>query len=160
MKASVFLIHAGALALLALAAGCNRNHLGAGDVIQTKFPGQVTAGGGTSGQVLARNTKPVTDGAYAGGHPGMAGGAGGNTGGTAMGGTVQESGQGPSRGTTQPASAGQAGASLPPGDMSRQGAAGARPGGAGEQGSAPPAGDTKPAAATHRDSPAPAAPAR
>jgi hypothetical protein len=155
-------MHAGALALLASTAGCDRNHVGAGEVIQTKFPGQVTSGGGTSGQVLTRNAKPVTDATYAGGHPGMAGGAEGNTGGAATAGTVQESGQGPSRGVTQPASAGQPGATPQPGDLSRQGAAGARPGGAGEQGSAPPAGDTRPAgaAATQRANPPPAAPAR
>jgi hypothetical protein len=164
-------MHAGALALLVAAGGCNRNGLGTSGVIQTKFPGQVTAGGGTSGQILAQNAKPVTDATYAGGHPGMAGGAGGNTGGAAMGGTVQESGQGPSRGTSTPAGAGQQGAVLPPGDMGKAGAEHARPGGAGQQGAAPPAGETaaKPAgqgahtadgAAVQRDNPAPAAPAR
>ena len=65
-----------------------------GSVLQTKFPGQVSAGGGTSGEVLARNAKPQTDGSYTGGTPFHAGGAGGNTGGTATGGTVQESGKG------------------------------------------------------------------
>jgi hypothetical protein len=164
-------MHAGAVALLLAATGCDRNGVGASGVIQTKFPGQVTAGGGTSGQILAQNAKPVTDGTYAGGHPGIAGGSGGNTGGAAMGGTVQESGQGPSRGVTQPASAGQPGANLPPGDMSKAGAEGARPGGAGQQGAAPPAGESpaKPASATsstsggaavQRDNPPPAAPAR
>jgi hypothetical protein len=137
-------MHAGAAALLLAAGGCDRHAPGAGNIIQTKYPGMVTAGGGTSGQILTQNAKPVTDGTYAGGTPGIAGGSGGNTGGAALGGTVQESGQGPSRGTTQPASAGQAGATLPPGDMGKP--AGPAPAPAGT--------------ASHQDNPAPAAPAR
>lgn len=85
-------------------------------VVQTKYPGQMTAGGGSSGEVMARTARPETDASYAGGTPGIAGGAGGNTGGAETGGTVQESGQGPSRGVTQPASAGRPGATLQPGD--------------------------------------------
>jgi hypothetical protein len=120
MKALVFLMHGCACALLLAAGGCNRDHVdSATGVRQTKFPGEVTSGGGTSGQVLAQNTKPVTDGTYSGGTPGIAGGAGGNTSGAATGGTVQESGQGPSQGTTQPSSAGRPGANLPPGDMGK-----------------------------------------
>ncbi len=83
--------------------------------IQTKFPGQVTAGGGTSGQVMARSAKPETNAAYAGGTPGIAGGAGGNNAGAAMGGTVTETGQGPSSGVTAPVSGGQPG-NKPSGD--------------------------------------------
>lgn len=67
---------------------------------QTGFPGQVSAGGGTSGEVMGR-AGPVREGAYAGGTPGIAGGSGGNTGGAATGGSVQESGRGPSQGTTE-----------------------------------------------------------
>jgi hypothetical protein len=70
---------------------------------KTAFPGMVTAGGGTSGEVIARSVKPVTDGSYAGGTPGIAGGAGGNAGGTATGGAAQESGHGPSGNTAPPA---------------------------------------------------------
>jgi hypothetical protein len=106
--------------MLLASAGCHREATDAATgVRQTKFPGMVTAGGGSSGEVLARNAKPVTDGTYAGGTPGIAGGAGGTSGGAATAGHVQESGQGPSSGTTQPAAAGQAGASLPPGDMGK-----------------------------------------
>jgi hypothetical protein len=65
-----------------------------GAPVQTRFPGQVTAGGGTSGEVLAQAGR-VAEGSYAGGTPGIAGGAGGNTGGPATGGTVRESGRGP-----------------------------------------------------------------
>jgi hypothetical protein len=120
MKALVFLMHGCACALLLASGGCNRDHVdSATGVRQTKFPGEVTSGGGTSGQVLAQNTKPVTDGTYSGGTPGIAGGSGGNTSGAATGGTVQESGQGPSQGTTQPSSAGRPGANLPPGDMGK-----------------------------------------
>jgi hypothetical protein len=124
----------GALAL----AGCDSGRQAASEgVIQTKFPGQVTAGGGTSGAVIARTSRPVTDGTYAGGTPGIAGGSGGTTSGAATAGTVQESGQGPSQGTTQPDSAGRPGTKLPPGDMGRQ--------------AAPATGEAAGGAAVHRD---------
>lgn len=142
MKASIFLAAAGAALALA---GCERGrHEQVGGVLQTKFPGQVTAGGGTSGQVLARNAKPVTEGSYAGGTPGIAGGSGGTTGGAATAGTVQESGQGPSRGTTQPSGMGRPGATLPPGEHG--------------QPATPPPGPAAGTAAQH-DNPPPAAPA-
>jgi hypothetical protein len=100
-----------------LLAGCQRAEAPAAHgVIQTKFPGQVTAGGGSSGEVMARTARPETDATYAGGTPGIAGGSGGNTGGAETGGTTQESGQGPSQGVSQPASAGRPGATLQPGD--------------------------------------------
>jgi hypothetical protein len=70
---------------------------------KTAFPGMVTAGGGTSGEVIARSAQPVTDGSYAGGTPGIAGGAGGNAGGASTGGTFQESGHGLSGNTAPPA---------------------------------------------------------
>ncbi|MDL2357197.1 MAG: hypothetical protein QFF03_18230 [Pseudomonadota bacterium] len=92
------------LAAAALAGGCNRQDKAADiGVRQTRFPGMVTAGGGTSGEVMARNQKPATDGSYAGGTPFHAGGAGGTTGGTATAGAVQESGHGPSGVTAPPA---------------------------------------------------------
>lgn len=68
---------------------------------QTAFPGQVTAGGGSSGAVMARTARPESNATYAGGTPGIAGGSGGNTGGAATGGTVTEAGQGPSSGTSR-----------------------------------------------------------
>jgi hypothetical protein len=88
-----------------LASGCSRRE-GAADagMRKTNFPGMVTAGGGTSGEVMARSQKPATDGSYAGGTPFHAGGAGGTSGGTATAGAVQESGHGPS-GTTKPPAA-------------------------------------------------------
>ncbi|WP_020655744.1 hypothetical protein [Massilia niastensis] len=117
MKPTTILMSSCLAALALLASGCDRGRTPAADgVLQTKFPGQVTSGGGSSGEVLARSARPTTDATYAGGTPGIAGGSGGTTGGAAMGGTVQESGQGPSSGTTQPASAGQAGTTLPSGD--------------------------------------------
>jgi hypothetical protein len=81
---------------------CSRDP-GNAAVRQTQFPGQVTAGGGTSGEVIARAGKPVADGSYAGGTPGIAGGSGGTTGGAATAGTAQESGHGPSGNTAPPA---------------------------------------------------------
>jgi hypothetical protein len=89
-----------------LAAGCSRqgqDKAADAGVRKTGFPGMVTAGGGTSGEVLERSRKPVTDGSYAGGTPFHAGGMEGNTGGTATGGAVQESGHGPSGKTPPPA---------------------------------------------------------
>lgn len=147
MKALVFLMHGAACAVLLASSGCNRDRADAATgVIQTKFPGQVTAGGGTSGQVIARSSKPVTDATYAGGTPGIAGGAGGTSGGTATPGTFQESGQGPSKGTTQPSSVGRPGTTLPPGDMGKA--------------PAPTPAETQGGAATHRENPTPAAPGR
>ena len=98
-------------------AACQRDQAPATHgVIQTGYPGQMAAGGGSSGEVMARTARPETDATYAGGTPGTAGGAGGNTGGAETGGTVQESGQGPSHGVSQPSSAGRPGATLQPGD--------------------------------------------
>jgi hypothetical protein len=54
---------------------------------QSRFPGQVSAGGGTSGEVMARN-KGVADTPDPSGTPGIPQGAGGNTSGAAMGGTT------------------------------------------------------------------------
>lgn len=97
--------------------GCQRAEAPAAHgVVQTRYPGQMSAGGGSSGEVMARSAHPQTDATYAGGTPGIAGGAGGNTGGAETGGTTQESGQGPSQGVTQPSSAGRPGATLQPGD--------------------------------------------
>ena len=126
-------------------AGCDRGHTDAKDgVMQTKFPGQVTAGGLTSGQVMARTSKPQTDATYAGGTPGIAGGSGGTTGGAALGGTVAETGEGPSRGVTNPSGA-MEGGNKPPGDYGKPPAnapmAGVTAGGAGtasNQETAPP----------------------
>jgi hypothetical protein len=100
--------------MLLSAAGCKRH--GDDAMKETKFPGMVSAGGGTSGQVMARSSKPKTDATYAGGTPGIAGGAGGNNAGAAMGGTVRETGQGPSSGVSTPSSgtAAQTGATQKP----------------------------------------------
>ena len=107
----------GAVALLAGLSGCDRGQAPASDgVIQTKYPGQVSAGGMTSGQIMARTARPETDATYAGGTPGIAGGSGGNTSGAETGGETRETGQGPSSGVTQPSSAGRPGSELPSGD--------------------------------------------
>lgn len=145
MKASTLAL--GILAACAGLAGCDRGHTNPKDgVIQTKFPGQVTSGGLTSGQVMAKSPKPETNAAYAGGTPGIAGGAGGTTGGAALGGTVAETGQGPDKGVTPPASAAQPG-NKPLGDNggppANAPAAGVTPVGAG----AATNNDAKPAAA-------------
>jgi hypothetical protein len=106
MKSKQLIVIAGLAAVLA--AGCSRRDNAAADagMRKTNFPGMVTAGGGTSGEVIARNKKPATDASYAGGTPYHAGGAGGTAGGTATAGAVQESGHGPS-GTTAPPAAKQ-----------------------------------------------------
>jgi hypothetical protein len=103
MKSKILIVIAGLAAVLA--AGCSRRDNAAADagMRKTNFPGMVTAGGGTSGEVIARNKKPATDASYAGGTPYHAGGAGGTAGGTATAGAVQESGHGPSGKTAPPA---------------------------------------------------------
>ena len=104
------------LAALVLLAGCDRNRAAhVAGIEQTKFPGQVTAGGGTSGEILENNKRPTTDATYAGGTPGIAGGSGGTTGGAATAGTVRETGQGPDKGVTNPGGSSQ-GTQLPSGD--------------------------------------------
>jgi len=107
-----------AVAVLLVAAACKQH----GDDAQrkTRFPGMVTAGGGTSGQVMAAHGGPKTDAGYAGGTPGIAGGAGGNTSGAETGGSVRETGQGPSQGVTPPSGAGTQGTTqTQPGDHGR-----------------------------------------
>jgi hypothetical protein len=109
MKPSTLLMQTGAaVAALALLGGCKEH----GDATQAKthFPGMVTAGGGTSGEVMAANSGNKTNAVYAGGTPGIAGGAGGNTSGAGTGGTTHETGQGPSEGVTPPSSAAAASA--------------------------------------------------
>jgi len=145
MKVSLLL--PGVLAACIALAGCDRGHANPKDgVVQTKFPGQVTAGGGTSGQVMARSSKPETNAAYAGGTPGLAGGSGGNNAGAAMGGTVTETGQGPSAGVTAPVSGGQPG-NKPSGDNQAR-----PPADAAAAGATPAAAATGSGAATNHDS--------
>ena len=72
--------------LLAACGESNRPVTGDGAVVQTRFPGQVTAGGGTSGEVLARSAATQETPAPSG-TPGIPQGSGGTTGGAAMGGT-------------------------------------------------------------------------
>ena len=89
MKASTILIHGAVAALAVLASGCDRGrNPSVGGIEQTKYPGQVTAGGATSGAIIARTAKPVTDATYAGGTPGIAGGSGGTTSGAEVGGAI------------------------------------------------------------------------
>jgi hypothetical protein len=86
-----------------LATACSRQDSAADSGMRkTKFPGMVTAGGGTSGEVIALAKKPVKDGSTTGGTPFHGGGAGGTAGGAATAGTVQESGHGPSGKTAPP----------------------------------------------------------
>lgn len=116
MKASTILIHC-TLATLALSvSGCHRGgNPSVGGIEQAKYPGQVSAGGATSGTIIARTAKPAVDATYAGGTPGIAGGSGGTTSGAETGGTVRETGQGPSTGVTNPSGT-QQGTRKPPGD--------------------------------------------
>lgn len=95
-------------ALLGALAACERNESASAGASQTHFPGGVTSGGGTSGEVMARagsaKSAPATTGAPAGGEgargqapapggsvsgtPGIPEGAGGTPSGPAMGGTT------------------------------------------------------------------------
>ena len=138
MKALTFLMHAGAAALLLSAAGCKEH--GDEAMRETKFPGMVSAGGGTSGQVMARNGGPKTDATYAGGTPCIAGGAGGNTSGAGTGGSTTETGQGPSSGVSKPASG-----------PAQMGATQQNSGDSGINPVQPPSGQAPQPAAAHRD---------
>ena len=81
--------------LAACDGGASAAHNG---VRQTGFPGQISAGGGTSGEVMARSSQPATGsqegmrGQAAGGSiagtPSIPEGSGGTTSGAAMGGTT------------------------------------------------------------------------
>ena len=163
MKVSTLAIGAVACAMFA---GCDRGNSNASNGIeQTKFPGQVTAGGLTSGQIMARTARPEVNAVYGGGSPFIAGGSGGNTGGAALGGTVAETGEGPSRGVTDPSGAMQGG-KKPPGDFGAPPAdapmAGVTPVGAGAASNQEntPAGARAPgSAATDQEAKPPAAPA-
>lgn len=119
MKASTILIHGLLAATAVLAAGCDRGrNPSVGGIEQTKYPGQVTAGGRTAGAIIAASPKPVVNATYAGGTPGIAGGSGGTTSGAETGGAVRETGQGPSSGVTDPSGA-QSGTRTPPGDYGK-----------------------------------------
>lgn len=119
MKATTILIHGALAALAVLAGGCDRGrNPSVGGIEQTKYPGQVTAGGRTSGVIIASTAKPVTDATYAGGTPGHAGGSGGTSSGAETAGTVRETGEGPTSGVTNPSGA-QPGTQTPPGDYGK-----------------------------------------
>jgi hypothetical protein len=132
-------------------AACDREG-GSHEVRQTKFPGQFSAGGGTSGEVMARNST-ATSGRASSGTPGIPQGAGGNTGGAAMGGAVAgstASGQEGVRGQT-PGGTGVSGTPGIPegagGNPSGAAMGGTTPGAAGSQVAPPQA--TPPGPATH-----------
>jgi hypothetical protein len=77
-----------ALAALVLAGGCTEQHgISPGTVKQTKFPGQLAAGGPGSGEVMQRTRQSSTS-SMPSGTPGIPEGAGGNTSGPGMGGTT------------------------------------------------------------------------
>lgn len=98
---------AAVVGLLAACSESDSDRAGTG-AQQTRFPGQVSAGGGTSGEVMARSAPPADTAAMPSGTPGIPQGSGGTTSGAAMGGT-----HGPSTG----ANAGQEGmrGQAPPG---------------------------------------------
>jgi hypothetical protein len=96
-----------ALAIVVLAACGDRDSVRDG-VRQTHLPGMVSAGGHTSGEVMAAATPSAPPQPGPAGTPGIPKGAEGNTGGTAMGGTT--------------ASAPAAGAAAPTGPASAAGA--------------------------------------
>lgn len=73
------------LAAVVLLAGCGRHEAATPGVRQTGFPGMVTAGGHTSGAVMAANTPGGAVHPGPAGTPGIPGGAGGNPGGAALG---------------------------------------------------------------------------
>lgn len=138
------IVRSAALAALVLAGGCTEQHgISPGTVKQTKFPGQLAAGGMGSGEIMQRTNNTTTASSMPSGTPGIPEGAGGTTSGTGMGGT-----------TPNAAVAGEApkermqGEVTLTGDPARAGAANAPP--TGPQGNnvgAPPAAAAAPAAA-------------
>jgi hypothetical protein len=106
-----------ALAVAALAwvalAGCGERGDSVRDgVRQTRLPGMVSAGGHTSGEVMAAALSPSTASQRGpAGTPGIPRGAEGNTGGTAMGGTTASAPSAGAEAPTGPASAAGAAAS-------------------------------------------------
>lgn len=79
-------------ALLLLLAGCGRDNVAEAPIKdgirQTRLAGTVTAGGRTSGEVMAVSAKPAAPQPGPAGTPGIPQGSGGNTGGAALGGTA------------------------------------------------------------------------
>lgn len=71
---------------LVVMSGCDREGEAGNEVRQTGFPGMVSSGGMTSGEVMARAGK-AKDTPDPSGTPGIPQGAGGTTGGVQMGGT-------------------------------------------------------------------------
>ena len=133
-----------ALAALVLSGGCTEQHgISPGTVKQTKFPGQLAAGGMGSGEIMQRTNDTSTASSMPSGTPGIPEGAGGTTSGAAMGGTT------PNAAVAGDAPKGRMQGEVPlTGDPARAGAANAPP--TGNAGAAPAA--TNPAA-----NPAPAA---
>ncbi len=86
---------------------------GAEGPTRTGFPGQVSAAGGTSGEVMARagELRKVEDEA---GTPGIPKGAGGNTAGPQPGASVRQSALGATGNGTQPSQASKALRAMPP----------------------------------------------
>ncbi|WP_298234937.1 hypothetical protein [uncultured Azohydromonas sp.] len=85
----VLLVPAVLLAAL-LGAGCDRGPKVEDGVVQTRFPGQVSAGGGTSGEVIAQSGGKQA--APPAGTPGIPQGSEGNVGGAALGGAMPKDG--------------------------------------------------------------------
>lgn len=131
----VLLVPAVLLAAL-LGAGCDRGPKVEDGVIQTKFPGQVSAGGGTSGEVIAQ-TSGEKQTAPPAGTPGIPQGSGGNTGGAALGGVMPKDGasaaglpqgEGPQKAASAAAEPGPTGV-VPPGVSASAATSGAAVGG-------------------------------
>ncbi len=76
-----------ALACALLLSACSDQRAQSSAVRQTGFPGQVSAGGTSSGEVMSR--APNTVAQMPAGTPGIPQGSGGTTGGAALGATVQ-----------------------------------------------------------------------
>ena len=88
-KPRTLLACASALAALLLAGGCSdQRGSTAAAVTQTKFPGQLAAGGLGSGEIMQRSDSTSIKSSMPSGTPGIPEGAGGTTSGPGMGGTT------------------------------------------------------------------------
>lgn len=82
------------VAPLVLLAACHRGGADLHNVVQTRAPGHIAAGGHTSGEVIAASPQPQASANMPSGTPGIPQGAEGNTGGTALGGAQAQPGAG------------------------------------------------------------------
>lgn len=100
-----------ALTCTMMLTACSDERPQPGTIRQTGFPGQVTAGGTSSGELMSRIDNTVAQ--MPAGTPGIPEGSGGSTGGAAMGATVQSQAAAGNGGSNPPPTPSQAAPASP-----------------------------------------------